>query len=569
MFTINADYLKKMFMSGAEAISNEYEYINELNVFPVPDGDTGSNMMITVNGACDTIRNVEYDDLFGIGKAFARGLLMNARGNSGVIFSQIIKGFVSIFTEGKKEIGVADFVKCFSNAKNTAYTALVTPVEGTILTVIRVTAENLNKRINTFKSIEDVMKVACKEAQAILLRTPEFLPELKEVGVVDSGGYGLCRFFDGMLLALKGNSSHPRKSAVTKTDINKIGTKKSFIESLDDKNDGFGYCCEFIMILKSKVSLNQKNKGDFHLDDFKKQMSKIGDSLAVVVDDPIVKVHIHTVNPYLVLKIGAEYGEFNKVKIENMTLQFLERNPGTTLETLYEKDRGKEKKLLPTKVKVIATVPSAYLEKIYHDDLGISHTINTGITGNPSIQDFLKKIRETNSSRIIILVDDSNIILAATEAIKLTSKDIKMELINARDIAASYLACLSFDPIQDLGDNTKTMTEAINDATVGKISKATKMVKYSHIEINKNDYIGITDKKVIVAKKNAFECAKVLCDMLIKETKRPKKAYVIFGMNTELRDIKAIKKYLNEAHDLNVVTIHGGQDVYSYYIAIQ
>ncbi|GHU30731.1 dihydroxyacetone kinase [Bacilli bacterium] len=569
MFTLSADKLKKMFMSGSEAIGKEYEYINELNVFPVPDGDTGSNMMITVNGACEAIQNVEYEDLHAIGKAFARGLLMNARGNSGVILSQIIKGFVSSFIEGKKEVGVADFVKCFSNAKNTAYAALVTPVEGTILTVIRVTAENLNKKINTFKSIEDVMKTACKEAQAILLRTPEFLPELKEVGVVDSGGYGLCRFFDGMLLALKSGNAHIVKQVPARSDPNKVGTKKSFIESLDDKNEGFGYCCEFIMTLKSKVSLHQKDKSTFNLTDFKKQMSKIGDSLAVIVDESIVKVHIHTINPYLVLKIGAEYGEFNKVKVENMTFQFLERNPGTTLEATYAKDRSREKKLLPTRVKVIATVPSTYLEKLYKQDLGVSLTINTNLTGNPSIQDFLKKIHEANSSRIIIVVDDSNIILAATEAIKLTPEDIQVDLINAKDIAASYLACLSFDPIQSLNENVKIMHEVIDDAVVGKISKATKVVKYSHIEINKNDAIGIMDKKVVASRKNTFDCAKELCDLLRDQIRHPKNAYLIFGANTELRDIKAIKKYLNEVYDLKVTMIRGGQDVYSYYIAIQ
>ncbi|MDR1234511.1 MAG: DAK2 domain-containing protein [Mycoplasmataceae bacterium] len=563
MLTLNAAKLKQMFVAGAEAVASEYEYINELNVFPVPDGDTGTNMMITINGAVDTIRNIDYTDIFLLGKNFSRGLLMNARGNSGVIFSQIIKGFTSILKEGKNEIGVVDFVSAFSAAKNTAYAAVASPVEGTILTVIRVTAENLNKQRN-FKSIEDVMKTACKEAQKILLQTPELLRELKEVGVVDSGGYGLCRFFDGMLLALGKNVE---LDTAKKIPLNKIEAKRSFINGLEDSNVGFGYCCEFIMILKSRVSLKQSKKRDFDLASFKKELNSIGDSTAVVKEDDLVKVHIHTLTPYRLLEIGAKYGEFNKVKIENMTLQFLERNPGTTLEKIQDQIKAKRK--LPSEVKIIATVPSATIAKLYKDKLNINHTINTEITGNPSIQEFLDKIREANTSNIIIVVDDSNILLAAREAATLTANEINIEIINAHNIAASYLACLSFDPIQDIGTNENNISEIVESTVVGKVSVSSKFVKYSHIEIKKKDFIGIIDKRIVVSGKNLTQLLQEFSDKLVDELRKPKVAYIIYGRDAQLRDIKSLKKYLTETHSLNVSLVNGDQQTYSLYIAIQ
>jgi DAK2 domain fusion protein YloV len=518
MLTLNATKLKEMFIAGGKAISNEHEYINELNVFPVPDGDTGTNMMITVNGAIDAIANIDYTDIHLLGKHFSRGLLMNARGNSGVIFSQIIKGFTSILKEGKNQVGLVDFVNAFTAAKNTAYAAVATPVEGTILTVIRVTAEKILKKRN-FKSIEEIMKMACSEAQKILLQTPEMLHDLKEAGVVDSGGYGLCRFFDGMLVALNEKVS---VASLKQIPLKKIEAKKSFIDKLEDSNVGFGYCCEFIMTLKARVSLKQSLKKDFDLNFFKKQLSKIGDSIAVIVDGDIVKLHIHTIYPYLVLQIGERYGEFNKVKIENMTLQFLERNPGTTLETLQDKIKSSRK--LPTNVKVIATVPSAVIAKIYSNELNIPNTINTEITGNPSVQEFIDKIREAHTANIIILVDDSNIILAAKEAAALVENEVQIEIINAANVAASYLACLTYDPMQDMKTNVANINEAVSATKVGKVSISSKPIKYSHIEVKKNHHIGIINKKIVVSDNSITKVLNSLSDLLVREIRRPKNA---------------------------------------------
>jgi DAK2 domain fusion protein YloV len=333
--TIDAKLLKHMFINGAQEMAKHYAYIDELNVFPVPDGDTGTNMKITLEGASNAIKDVEYTDLFQLGKQFSRGLLMNARGNSGVITSQIFKGMTGLFTEGQAECDVAQFVDCFDNARKIAYAAVSNPIEGTILTVIRVTAEKLMEKKAEFTSVDEVLDYAIKVAEETLSKSPDMLPELKEVGVVDSGGYGLCKILTGMNNAL---DIELGKQVSVKTEI--VQPKKTLVSNFKDDNEGFGYCNEFIMTIGSKVDLKQKDKMKFDLTRFKEDMNKLGDCLVVVVDDNLVKVHIHTTKPYEILKYGSQYGEFNKVKIENMTLQFLERNPGTTLEELANKKKG-------------------------------------------------------------------------------------------------------------------------------------------------------------------------------------------------------------------------------------
>lgn len=563
MITLNATKLKEMFIAGGKTLAKEYEYINQLNVFPVPDGDTGTNMMITINGAIDSIINVDYTDIQLLGKQFSRGLLMNARGNSGVIFSQIIKGLVSVFKEGRNQIGIIDLVNAFTAAKNTAYAAVVTPKEGTILTVIRVTAEALAKRRN-FKSIEEVMYVACEEARKILAETPNMLYELKEVGVVDSGGYGLCCFFDGMLLAI--NKKQPDQY-VKKIPIANIEDRKSFIDKLEDSNVGFGYCCEFIMALKSRVSLEQSNKKDFDKAYFKKELSKIGNSIAIVVDGDIVKLHVHTLTPHAVLEIGAQYGEFNRVKIENMTLQFIERNPGTALEKLEK--QIKQKKRLPFEPKIIATVPSVALAKIYLDDFNITNTIVTEIVGNPSVQEFMDKIRDANTSNIIIILDNINYALAANETKALVGSDINIEIINFNNIVFSYLACLSFDNVKNFEENVNNINKNTKNLVVAKISISSKDIQYSQIDVKRNHFIGIIDKKIVASSDNMNKTLETTSETLLSKIKRPKKAYIIYGKEAQKRDIRSLEKYLMEKFSLKVTLINGNQSTYFFYIGIQ
>jgi DAK2 domain fusion protein YloV len=560
MISINIKKFKEMLSTGCNYVSEEYEYINELNVFPVPDGDTGTNLKITLEGAMSSIQNTNFEDIFTLGKKFAFGVLMNARGNSGVIFSQILKGFVKEFPENSTEITITDLHKSFSNAKSLAYASVSTPVEGTILTVIRVIDEKLNKNVGKFQTITDFFKFVVDEGEIILAKTPEILPELKEVGVVDSGGYGLVKFLTGMYDALL-NKVGQKTELISKNVVN-----KQIVTSLNDNNEGFGYCCEFIMMLNSKVSVYQKNKLDFDLEDFKNKLSKIGDSMVVVKDENVVKVHIHSLTPYRVLEIGAKYGEFNKVKIENMTAQFIERNPGTTLESMS--NMFKKSSELPNQTKIIATVPSSTFVTIFNEQLNIANVINTEITGNPSIQEFVNQIKKINSSKIIIIVDDSNIILAAQHAIDLMSKNISIELISSKDIISSYIACLSFDPIKSYDSNIKNMNSIIRHLDVGKVSISSKDVSYSHINIKKDDTIGIIGKKIVSNSKTPLPAIRSLIDHLAKNNKKRRKAYICCGKGYDEIVLRNIQKYFEERYNVKTEIVFGNQPVYSYYFAL-
>jgi DAK2 domain fusion protein YloV len=530
--TIDIKTLKEMFINGAKLIADNYEYIDELNVFPVPDGDTGSNMKATTEGAIEYIKKDDFADLLTFGKAYARGLLMNARGNSGVIFSQIFKGFVMNYKEGQKEITCDEVIDCFVSAKEVAYRAVSQPVEGTILTVIRVISEKMIHKKGTYTSMEKVFSDAIVIGEDALAKTPDLLPALKEVGVVDSGGYGLMKFISGMKDILTGNVGEKQKEKKINPAID---VKKSFLDNYNDDNEGFGYCNEFIMTLNAKVTLSQKAKEPFDLLTFKKGLSKLGDSDVVVQDGDIVKVHIHSTKPYEILQYGARFGEFNKIKVENMTNQFLERNPGTSLETMAMNKKNKVNSLLE-EVRVVATVQSEELTKIYSEEFNIKNTIDTSINGNPSIQEFLKQVKETKSKNVIIVVDDSNVILAAKQAIELLD-GIKCELIITKDAITSYLACLAFDPIVDIKKNVKNMSNAILLTKAGYISKSIKPVKYSHINVKKDDFIGIIDKKIVSSNKNFKISSESLITQVISYIRKPKIAYIMAGLDMNENEI--------------------------------
>lgn len=561
MTTIDTKKLKQMFIAGADLIDINYEYIDELNVFPVPDGDTGTNMKITIAGAVKTIIDLADDDLFLMCKTFARGLLMNARGNSGVILSQIIKGFVSVVKPSQKELSIAEIIEAFVKAKEVAYRSVATPVEGTILTVIRVVSEKLLEKSGTYVSVEQLFSDICLFAEDILAKTPDFLPELKNVGVVDSGGYGLCRLFEGMRNALDGKISEPLIKPQSKK-------QQKLVANFEDTNEGFGYCCEFIMQIKSKVSTNQDDKDDFDEQKFKNAMNKIGDSIVYVRDEDLVKVHIHSINPNKVLAIGSKYGEFNKIKIENMTLQFLQKNPGTTLEDVSKVYAKKTQ--LHDRVEIIATVPSLAMSNIYNNDLKILSTINCEESGNPSIQQFLDKIKESHAKNVIMVTDNSNIVLAATEAKSLISKKLySVELIPCKDIASSYIVCLAYNPLNDFNTNVRNMNRAFKSVIVAKISKSIKIVKYEKVSVKKDDTIGIIGHDILFSSDDSFQTCQKTIDELFKRQKKAKSMLIITGKDAVLRITRDIEKYINETYNLKCETVIGDQPIYSYYFAIK
>lgn len=566
MASLNAKLLKKAYANGAQLVDANYEYIDELNVFPVPDGDTGTNLKITTTGAYETIAELETEDLQELSKTFARGLLMNARGNSGVIFSQIFKGFSSAFAQGQKEASVTDLIKAFTAAKEFAYRSVATPVEGTILTVIRVVAEKLVEASGKFKDAVELFNFAHEEAKTILAKTPDFLIQLKEVGVVDSGGYGLTCFLEGMKNAI----ANPNATESAEKDEDKeqpIKKQSNINKNFVDNNEGFGYCSEFILKLGSKVTADQAKKDKFDEAFFKKRIESMGNSFVYVRDDDIVKVHVHVIKPYKLLEFASRYGEFNKIKIENMTLQFMMKNKNTSLEKLT-KDYKAANRVADT-TKVVCTVPSQAVLDVYAKEFGIQNCINCDKIGNPTIQQFYDLIKSAHSSNVIVVTDNSNILMAAEEAIKLfPKKDYRINLIPSKDIATSYLTCLSFNPELDKDDIFKTMFKSFRNCSAGKISKSVKNIKYRNLNIKIGDYIGVYNKEIVCANRFMQATYKNLVDRVFDRIWKPKTAVIIYGQDASLEEVNDMAKYINEKYLVKPIIIAGNQATYHYYVGV-
>lgn len=562
MTSLNTKTLKALLCNGVTFVGNNFEYIDELNVFPVPDGDTGTNLKITTEGALDSIHDLDTDDISLLTKTFARGLLMNARGNSGVIFSQIFKGFSSVFAPGQKEASLSDLIKAFSAAKDFAYKSVATPVEGTILTVIRVTAEKLVESSGKFKSIDELFEFAHKEAKIILNKTPDFLIQLKEVGVVDSGGYGLTVFLEGMKEALL----HPNAKPVEKTTDEK-SKQNAINKNFVDNNDGFGYCSEFILKLGSRVTTEQPKKSKYDEKYFKKRINDMGDSFVYVRDDDLVKVHVHVVEPYRLLEFASKFGEFTKVKIENMTLQFMMKNKGTSLEKLESSYKADNE--VTNNTKVVATVPSQSLKDIYASEFGITHCLNCDDIGNPTIQQFYDLIKSAKSHNVIVVTDNGNILMAAEQAKRLfPKKRYTIDIIPAKDIATSYLTCLSFNPELEDDDTVKEMERAYKNCESCKISKSVKNIRYKDLNIKYGDYIGVRNKEIIANAKSESTVIRKMIDDIFDDVRRPKTAVIIYGKDATMEQVNSMYKYINEKYLVKPVLVQGNQSTYHYYIGV-
>lgn len=562
MTSLNAKTLKSLFHNGVTFVGNNFEYIDELNVFPVPDGDTGTNLKITTEGAWESIADLDTEDIALLTKTFARGLLMNARGNSGVILSQIFKGFSSTFTTGAKEISLTDITKAFVNAKEFAYRSVATPVEGTILTVIRVVSEKLVESTGKFKSIEELFDFAHKEAKIILDKTPDFLIQLKEVGVVDSGGYGLTVFLEGMKEALLHPDAKPAEPT-PKDKEKQNAINKSFV----DDNEGFGYCSEFILKLGSRVTIDQPEKSKFDEKYFKRRIEDMGNSFVYVRDDDIVKVHVHVTEPYKLLEFASKYGEFNKIKIENMTLQFMMKNKNTSLEKLASEYKADNE--ITTATKVVATVPSKTIQDVYAKEFGINNCLNCDEIGNPTIQQFYDLIKSAKSRNVVVVTDNGNVLMAAEQAAGLFPKKTHhISIIPSKDIAASYLCCLSFNPELDENNTVREMLRALKNCETCKISKSVKNISYRNLHIRFGDYIGVRNKEIITNSRNEGAVTKRMIDEIFGDVRRPNTAVIIYGKDATMEEVNNMYKYINEKYLVKPIVIQGNQSTYHYYIGV-
>jgi DAK2 domain fusion protein YloV len=539
---IDGNLLKLIIKNGSIKLKNQHQQINDLNVFPVPDGDTGSNMQSTMMSGVNAIEDLNDQPIEVVGKALSRGLLMGARGNSGVILSQLFSGFAKAFQQ-KQTANALAFVDGLRQGVQQAYGAVINPVEGTILTVAREAVERAAAVATEESDIEDVLNVYLNEARESLQRTPELLPILKESGVVDSGGAGLIVIIEGMISALKGEVY---KEELTQ---NHLGVHHDIEGDVE-----FGYCTEFIIEIDPKKNFNKER--------FTSQLKKLGDSIVVVADDEICKVHIHTITPGDALNIGQQYGEFMKLKIENMTVQHEElksQNKANKDETLLKTDVRK-------KYGIISVVNGKGLKTMF-EEMGVNEVIEGGQTMNPSTQDFIDAIDRLNADNILIIPNNKNVMLSAETAAKeVTDKNVVV--IPAKTIPQGYASLTMFDANQNLTDIIEEMHELINHVKSGEITHAVRDTKISGLKINKDDYLGIAEGKIVSAQANREDAMKFLLSDLINDESEI--VTIMVGEAPDKKEVAQIRKYIEELYShVEVEMVDGDQSIYDYLIAVE
>ena len=563
MKTINSKTLKILFTSASNNLFNHYPEVDALNVFPVPDGDTGINMNLTLTSGASEISELRDDvDVYTVAKTFAHGLLMGARGNSGVITSQIFRGFASAL-EGVEEIDAVTLAQAFRAGSDTAYKAVMRPVEGTILTVIRESSTALARQVEEGMSIEATLKILLKEANASLNRTPELLPILKEVGVVDSGGTGLVRIIEGMYRASKDEFVERNKDTVGSSTAMSAAAASIAEEE-------YGYCTEFIMSLgpdSVKKIFNQKR--------FTEWLTDHGNSLVVVRDEDIVKVHVHTLTPGEILNYAQQYGEFLKLKIENMTEQHHALENGAKVEEHI--DLVKEETVKVEEVNsdfidehnAIIAVSSGEGISQYFKDIGISLIVSGGQTMNPSSEDFLTAIGKLKTDNIFILPNNSNIVMAANQAADLANDSGRnVFVIPSKTIPQGIVAALNFDPEADPEENLKNMKFSLKRIKSGEVTFSIRDCEIGGIKIEKDDYIGIFEKDIVTGSKDKFETLLSLIDKMVDEDSAL--LTIFLGADVKREELFSTKKEIeNRYPDLNIDIKEGQQNIYSFLIGIE
>lgn len=564
MKTIDGLTLKKFLISASNNLFNHYPEVDALNVFPVPDGDTGINMNLTMTSGANEINGIQENNAFLIAKTFSRGLLMGARGNSGVITSQIFRGFSSVL-EGVEEIDSLLLAQAFKAGSDTAYKAVMRPVEGTILTVIRESSSVLSRKVKEGMSIERTLEILLKEANASLNRTPELLPILKEVGVVDSGGTGLVRIIEGMYLASIGQE-------VSRDDKNvSAGAIASAAASAMEEEE-FGYCTEFIMSLGP-----DSVKKIFNQSRFTNWLNSHGTSLVVVKDDDIVKVHVHTLTPGEILNYAQQYGEFLKLKVENMTEQHHALADGANVKPHVDlveepKPATKEEEQELPKEKItnaVITVSSGEGISAYFKELGATYIVSGGQTMNPSSEDFLSAIRKINAENIFILPNNSNIVMAASQAADIASEEGKnVFVIPSKTIPQGIVALMSLDQDTDPEENMRNMRYSLKNVKSGEVTFSIRDCELNGIRIQKDDFIGIYEKEIVVGTKDKFVALQELVDKMIDEESAILTIFV--GEDVKREDFVSSKKAIEEKYpDLNIDIKDGKQNVYSFLISVE
>lgn len=549
---IRASQFQSMVQAGADRLQEHAEYVNSLNVFPVPDGDTGTNMNLSMISGAKAVSDSTSDKVGELATHLSKGLLMGARGNSGVILSQLFRGFAKqipdVETLSSKELAAA-----FTHGVNTAYKAVMKPVEGTILTVARVAAEFGERKATETDDCVAVMTAVVSGAKKALAKTPDLLPILKEVGVVDSGGQGLLFIYEGFLSVLNGEyvPENDFETPAAMDEMINAEHHRSVHSHLATEDITFGYCTEIMV----KIGDGPTADTAFEYDTFRNYLNELGDSLLVVNDDEIIKVHVHTEYPGEVMNYGQKFGSLMKVKVDNMRVQH---------ETLLENDSAPVKKpRVP--YAIIAIAAGNGVQELFKS-LGASYVISGGQTMNPSTEDILKAIDAVNADQVIVLPNNKNIFMAADQAAEVA--DIPVVVVPSKTISQGMTAMLAFNDQVGLAQNQAAMTEMLTSVVSGSLTHAIRDTAIDGITIKEGDFLGMIDGKIVVSKTDALEVAfETLKQMMDEETEIVTIIIGEEGTQEQAEQMEAALLAMNE--ELEVEIHHGDQPVYPYLFAAE
>lgn len=568
--TLTGQVLRQMYKAGAERLMQHVKKVDALNVFPVPDGDTGTNMNLTFTSGAAELDKSPETTVEKISAIFSRGLLMGARGNSGVILSQLFRGFAKGLS-GVSEADSYRLAEAFQQGVEMAYKAVMKPVEGTILTVAREAAAAARKAARS-GSVEGVIETLVEAARQALANTPNQLPVLKEVGVVDSGGQGLVYIYEGFLSAVKAGVTFDEPEMESGPVV--VGESSLFGEAheemhhvIDQMDIQYGYCTEFMVHLKPDVPFLQQ--------EFQERIGSYGDSLLVVADNDLVKVHIHAEEPGDVLSFAHRYGALDRIKIENMRLQHedvLRRQKTKQMDRTPEQDGEHEMASVPSGPKkaskpyaVIAVASGEGIAEIFRS-LGVQTIIEGGQTMNPSTEQFVHAIEETDAERVIILPNNKNIVMAAQQAADLA--DVQVAVIPSTSIPQGMSSLLAFSADERMETNRDRMSEALGYVKTGLVTYAVRDTILNELVIKEGDFIGIFDGDIVTSGQNPYETALLLITEMVGE--EDELITLIYGTDVEDEDMEKLEKQLRSSYDACEVEVHnGGQPLYSFIIAVE
>lgn len=553
---INAKMLAKMFLAGAKNLEAKKEWINELNVFPVPDGDTGTNMTLTIMSAAKEVVNLQDEDMMTICKAISSGSLRGARGNSGVILSQLFRGFTKTIRE-KEEIDIATLAEATEKAVESAYKAVMKPKEGTILTVAKGMSDKARELANNgCENMEEYFKEVIAYGDEVLSKTPEMLPVLKQAGVVDSGGQGLMQVMKGAYDAFLG-----KEIDFSLNEVNQNASSpdaKGSREAQAEAEIKYGYCTEFIILLNKTFNIK-------HEIDFKEYLESIGDSIVVVADDDVVKVHVHTNDPGLAIQRALKYGALSNMKIDNMRLEHQEK-----LFKMEQKEQLEKEQKVPEmphkEVGFIAVSVGEGINDIFRG-LGVDYIIEGGQTMNPSTEDMLNAIDKVNADTIFILPNNKNIILAANQA-KMMVEDKKIIVIPTKTVPQGITAIINYIPDMDPEDNAATMECEIKNVKTGQVTYAVRDTMIDEKEIKQGDYMGIGDSGILSVGQDmetvSFDIIKAMMNDDLELIS------IYYGSDVKEEQAEALKSKVEEAYPQCDVELQlGGQPIYYYIISVE